>query len=161
MNKTLILYMGNPIVKNDQIGLIVGARLSSILASSPGVDAQEFSGSPLDFVAQISDYNRVILVDSVSTGRQPVGSVVLYTQEEILKNHGDVYLHGMNLSEALALGRRMQIPFPTTLHLIGIEAGTVDKFSDSMSIDLADRLGQIICEARRIVDRLIYTSQKR
>lgn len=155
MASTLILYLGNPIVKNDQVGLIVGAQIASLFSSNPEVDVQEFSGSPLDLVSDIQGYDRLILIDSTSTGKRTIGSVTLFGEEEFLSNRGDVYLHGMNLSEALILCRRMQLPFPKELHLIGIEAGAIYEFGEILSAELQDKLPQIIPEVRRIVEKLI------
>jgi hydrogenase maturation protease len=152
--RTLILYLGNPIVKNDQIGLIVGSQLAALFSKLPGVEMREFSGSPLDLVSDISGYERLILIDSISTGR-PVGSVVLFGEEEILSGKGDVYLHGMNLSEALNLCRRIRLPFPRKLHLVGIESGVMYEFGEKMSGELREKLPGIISEVRRLIGGLI------
>jgi hydrogenase maturation protease len=155
MARTLILYLGNPIVKNDQVGLIVGSRLAALFSSNPQVDVREFSGSPLDLVSDTHGYDRLILIDSISTGVKPIGSVSLFGEPDILSNRGDVYLHGMNLSEALTLCRRMQLPFPGELYLVGIEAGVIYEFSEDLSADLQDKIAQIIPEVRRIVEELL------
>lgn len=155
MTRTLILYLGNPIVKNDQVGLIVGSQVASLFASNPQVDVHEFSGSPLDLVSGIQGYDRLILIDSISTGEKPIGSVTLFREEDIQSKRGDVYLHGMNLSEALTLCRRMQLPFPEELYLVGIEAGVIYEFSENLSTDLQGKMGQIIPQVRRIVEELL------
>ena len=155
MAKTLILYMGNPIVKNDQVGLIAGSQIAAFYSTHPAVDVKEFSGSPLDLVSDIHGYDRLILIDSISTGQHPIGSVTLFSEDDILAGGGDVYLHGMNLSEALKLCRRMQLPFPGQLHLIGIEAGVIYEFDENLSTELRDKLPEIIPEVRRVVEELI------
>ena len=155
MASTLILYMGNPIVKNDQVGLIVGSRIASFYSSRAGVDVKQFGGSPLDLVSDIQGYDRLILIDSISTGQRPIGSIKLFAEEDILAGEGDVYLHGMNLSEALKLCRRLQLPFPGELHLIGIEAGVIYEFDESPSAELRDALPRITPEVRKIIEELI------
>jgi hydrogenase maturation protease len=152
--RILILYLGNPIVKNDQVGLIVGSQLAALFSRLPEVQVREFSGSPLDLVSDISGYERLILIDSISTGR-PVGSVVLFGEEEILSGKGDIYLHGMNLSEALNLCRRIRLPFPEELNLVGIESGVMDEFGEKISGELQAKLPGIISEVRRLVQGLI------
>jgi hydrogenase maturation protease len=155
MTRTLILYLGNPIVKNDQVGLIVGSQVASLFASNPQVNVHEFSGSPLDLASDIQGCDRLILIDSISTGEKPIGSVTLFREEGILSKRGDVYLHGMNLSEAITLCRRMQLPFPDELYLVGIEAGVIYEFSENLSADLQDKMDQIIPQVRRIVEELL------
>ena len=116
---------------------------------------REFSGSPLDLVSDVSGYDRLILIDSISTQQSPIGSVILFGEEDVLSGKGDIYLHGMNLSEALKLCRRLQLPFPKVMHLIGIEAGVIYRFDENMSTELRDELPRIILEVRRIVEELI------
>jgi hydrogenase maturation protease len=152
---TLILYLGNPIVRNDQVGLIVGSRIATLFSSNSNVEVREFSGSPLDLVSDIHGYDRLVLIDSISTGKRPIGSVVLFGEEDILASRGDAYLHGMNLSEALTLCRRMDLPFPNVVHLIGIEAGDMYEFDENLSAELRQGLPGIILEVRRIVENLI------
>jgi hydrogenase maturation protease len=155
MTSTLILYMGNPIVRNDQVGLIAGSQIAASYSKQAGVEAREFSGSPLDLVSDVQGYDRLILIDSVYTGQRPIGSVTVFGEEEIIAGGGDVYLHGMNLSEALKLCRRMQLPFPKQLHLIGIEAGVIYEFDENLSVELREELPGIISEVLRVVGELI------
>jgi hydrogenase maturation protease len=152
---TLILYMGNPIVKNDQVGLIAGTQIAAFYANRPDVKVREFGGSPLDLVSDIQGYDHLILIDSISTGAHEIGSVTVFGEEEILAGGGDVYLHGMNLSEALKLCRRLQLPFPGKLHLVGIEAGVIYEFDESLSAELRDKLPAAISGVRRAVGELL------
>jgi hydrogenase maturation protease len=122
------------------------------------VEVREFSGSPLDLVSDVQGYERLILIDSISTDKHPVGSVIVFSEQEILAGSGDVYLHGMNLSEALKLCRRMQLPFPGRLHLLGIEAGVIYEFDESLSVELQEALPGIIGEVRRVLDGLLADS---
>jgi hydrogenase maturation protease len=161
----LILYMGNPIVKNDQVGLIAGAQIAAFYRGRPDVEVREFSGSPLDLVSDVQGYDHLILIDSISTGEREIGSVAVFGEDAILAGRGDVYLHGMNLSEALKLCRRMQLPlklcrrmqlpFPGRLHLVGIEAGVIYEFDEELSAELRDKLPAIISEVQRTVGDLI------
>jgi hypothetical protein len=61
----------------------------------------------------------------------------------------------MNLSEALKLCRRMQLPFPGKLHLVGIEAGVIYEFDERLSAELRDKLPAVISEVRKAVGELI------
>jgi len=117
---TLLLYLGNPIAGDDGIGIEVGSRLAAELSAASGsgaatrsttaprvVTAREFSGSPLDLLGAVEGYDRLILLDAVATGA-PVGTVRLYDEGELMARRGDTYPHGLNLPEAIALGRRLQ-----------------------------------------------------
>jgi hydrogenase maturation protease len=155
VSSNLILYLGNPIVKNDQVGLIAGSHIARLYSSDPRVEVREFSGSPLDLISEIQGYQQLILIDSIATGKQPTGTVSVFSEEEILAEKGDIYLHGMNLSEALKLGHRLQLPVPERLHLVGIEAGVIYEFAENLSPELREALPGIKSEVKRIVEGLI------
>jgi hydrogenase maturation protease len=151
----LILYIGNPIVKNDQIGLEVGRLLAGRFSADPGVRVSEFSGSPLELLSEITGEEQVILVDSVSTGRRPPGSVTLFTGEQILAERGDLYPHGTSLPEALRLGRRLGLALPRKLDLVGIEVGPIREFGQSLSPELSSALRRIQLEVLQICEGLL------
>ena len=100
MTSTLILYMGNPIVKNDQVGLIVGSRIAAFYTTSADVTVRQFGGSPLDLVSDVHGYDRLILIDSISTGRHPLGSVTVFAEQDILSGVFPSELLLMTLSKS-------------------------------------------------------------
>ena len=152
---TLLLYLGNPIAGDDGIGLEVGVRLAGELgASGTAVTAREFSGSPLDLLGAVEGYDRLILLDAVATGA-PVGTVKLFDERALMARRGDTYPHGLNLPEALALGRRLGADLPARIHLIGVEIRPALAFASGFSPELADRLPAILTEARRLLADLL------
>jgi hydrogenase maturation protease len=153
--RTLVLYLGNPIVRNDQVGLIAGARLARALAGRPGVEIREFEGSPLDLVSHLEGYHRLILIDSIWTGARRPGAVALYREPQLLAERGDAYPHGLNLPEAVRLARRLELPLPAEIALIGIETGPITRFGEGLDPELTERLEEICAEVARAVHELI------
>jgi hydrogenase maturation protease len=152
---TLVLYIGNPIVRNDQIGLVIGAHLRNLYGKAPGIEVREFTGSPLDLISLIEGYPTVILIDSVSLGSGDKGSVHLFDEAALVARRGDSYPHGMNIPEALALARRLGLDMPERLWLIGVEVGPIREFGDSPDAQLASRSQCIVREATAILERLL------
>jgi two-component system alkaline phosphatase synthesis response regulator PhoP len=72
-----------------------------------------------------------------------------------MARRGDTYPHGLNLPEALALGRRLQAELPARIHLIGIEIRPALAFASGFSPELADRLPAVLAEARRLLADLL------
>jgi hydrogenase maturation protease len=151
---TLILALGNPIAGDDQVGLRVGARLADELAALPATEMREFIGSPLDLVAEAGGFDQLVLLDAVCTGRE-IGTVISFTEQDLAAEAGDTYPHGLNVPEALALGRRMGLPLPARITLVGIEVGPVREFGDSLSPELGGKLDAITRESRRILMGLL------
>ena len=140
----LLIYLGNPIIKNDCIGIRIGRRLERDLDSQRNIDICEFVGSPLDLVTHFEGYQKVILVDSIMTGDLDIGTVVLFKEDEILDHAGNFHsLHGINLPEALALSKRLGMAMPSRILLIGIEIGDADEFGETLSEELHEKLEDI------------------
>jgi len=154
-SRTLVLYIGNPIVRNDQIGLLVGARLKHLFSGTPGLEIREFTGSPLDLITLLEGYDKAILVDSVALDGEEVGSVHLFDEEALLARQGDSYPHGMNIPEALALARRLGIAIPAKLWLIGIEVPSILEFGESLDPELAAREQQVSREVALTLRKLL------
>ncbi|MGA1864475.1 MAG: hydrogenase maturation protease [bacterium] len=151
---TLLVYLGNPILKNDCIGIKIGSRLEKDLRTRRDIQICEFVGSPLDLVTQFTGYKRIILVDSIITGTLDIGSVVVFKDDEILTCSGNPhYVHGVNLAEALALSKRLGILLPSHILLIGIEIGKADEFGGTLSDDLNSKMDDIYHNIYDIISR--------
>ncbi len=110
----------------------------------------------MDLVTQLTGYKRVILVDSIITGGLDIGSVVVFKKNELLNYSKNFhYLHGVNLPEALALSKRMGIPLPHQMLLIGIEIGKADEFGETLSDELNDKLEDIYENVFDAVSRVL------
>lgn len=151
---TLLVYLGNPILKNDCIGIKIGRQLEDDLSHRKDIKVCEFIGSPLDLVVKFEGYKRIILVDSIITGTMDIGTVLIFKEEDLLNNSGSLhYLHGVNLSEALALSKRLGIPLPSPIILIGIEIGKADEFGETLSDELNGKMDDIYHNIYDIVSR--------
>jgi len=148
---SLIVYLGNPILSSDRIGLDVGRRLARELPrfSLPNaVEIREFVGSPLDLLSELEGYRQLVLIDSIVTRKMEIGEVALFREEEIVDFAKAQYVHGLNLAEVIALSRRLGLPFPERILLIGIEVGDVGKFGDRLDPKLEARLQDIHAAVR-------------
>ena len=60
-------------------------------------------------------------------------------------------MHGLNLAEVIALSRRLSLPFPERILLIGIEVGDIGAFGDALDPQLRDRFSEIYRNVRDAV----------
>jgi hydrogenase maturation protease len=141
-HKTLICYLGNPIVRNDCIGYILGRRLEREFAGTD-VAVREFTGSALDFVSETQGFQQVLVVDAMVTGTASVGTVKVMTEADLERYRVGASAHSINLPEALALARTMHIPIPERVILIGIEVAWSGEFGEELAPELADQLERI------------------
>lgn len=120
-----------------------------------GVAVRQFTGSPLALLQEAAVCARLILIDAISTGKSPVGSVRLFMEQDFSRAQGDLFPHGMNLPAVLALGRRVGITLPRWIRLVGIEVGSIRDFGETPEPELAAKIESIAREAFQIVKGLL------
>ena len=84
---------------------------------------------------------RVILIDSLNTGKHKQGEVVTFTLdtlEDLTYGHS-ASAHDASLKTALEVGRRMgeQLPADADTHVVAIEARHVYDFKEELSPEVA------------------------
>jgi hydrogenase maturation protease len=141
-------------VRNDQVGLLVGEHIAREIPPLGGLAVRQFTGSPLALLQEVWACSRLILIDSICAGC-PIGTVRLFTEEDLLRAQGDLSPHGMNLPAVLALARRMQVALPRWIRLIGIEVGSIQEFGAAPEPDIAARMDGIAGEALCILRQLL------
>ncbi|HUV06964.1 MAG TPA: hydrogenase maturation protease [Spirochaetia bacterium] len=138
-----MFFLGNPILRNDRIGLLIGARLKEQIGSREGFEVREFVGSPLSLLTEIQGRRQLIIIDSIVSGSLEKGSIAVFGKEEIRSFSKTLYPHGMNLPEVVALSEKLGIELPGKMILIGIEVGRIERFGESLDPDLEERLEDI------------------
>jgi len=142
--KTLVIGLGNPILGDDGVGWVVAEQVRSALSNPKGaipnpqsveVDCASLGG--LSLMERLTGYERVILVDAIFTGTQPVGTVSQFLLDDLpdLSAGHSASAHDTSLRNALHVGRDMDILLPTdeNVTIITIEAAAVYDFSQELS----------------------------
>ena len=147
--KTLIIGLGNPILGDDGVGWVVAEQVKAVLAdrlssvvngASIEVDCASLGG--LSLMERLTGSERVILIDSIFTGRKDVGSLSQFTLRELpdLTGGHSASAHDTSLRNALNVGRSMHIELPEdeNVIIIAIEAEAVYDFSQELSPAVAE-----------------------
>ncbi len=92
-----------------------------------------------------------MIVDSIITGKYPVGSVIVLRIED-LKINKSVFTHGVGLHEVIELMKALNFNYPKNLYVIAIEVK--DFFTPSLELtkELQDKLEDI---ALNVLDRML------
>ena len=111
MMKTLVLGIGNPILRDDGIGIYV-ARAAEAAYDKDDVDFCEASVGGLRLLNVINGYERVIMVDAIMMRDGRPGDIYRMGPNELCASlHADCS-HDMSLPVALALGRELGMVLP-------------------------------------------------
>jgi len=131
--RTLIIGLGNPLLRDDAVGLQVARRVRAALAGRDDAEVVEESCGGLRLMERMVGYDRAILIDAIRGDRTP-GTVLTLDPREVHTQHS-ASAHDVNLPTALALGRRTgaRLPSDDQLRIIAIEVEDVETFGEEMT----------------------------
>ena len=139
--KTIVVGLGNPLLGDDGVGWKVAEVVKQRLGESSPFAVECFSLSGLSLMEQLIGYERVILIDSLNTGKHNQGEVVTFTLdtlEDLTYGHS-ASAHDASLKTALGVGRTMEAALPADkdIHVVAIEARHVYDFKEELSPEVA------------------------
>lgn len=131
--KTIVLGLGNPILRDDAIGLHVVRALEPHLAGCADIDIGEDHRGGLRLMERLIGYDRAIVVDAICTGAK-AGVIHRLSSPDLPTQHSGSS-HDMNLPMALEVGRRAgaHLPKNEDILIFGIEAEDVLTFGQELS----------------------------
>jgi hydrogenase maturation protease len=153
--KTLVIGLGNPILGDDGVGWVVAEQVRAALyhpetpvAESRPVEVDCASLGGLSLMERLTGSERVILVDAIFSGTQPVGTVRQFPLCDLpdLSGGHSASAHDTSLRNALNVGRGMNILLPKdeNVFIVAIEAKNVYDFSEELSPAVARAVPQAV-----------------
>ena len=118
--RLLVLGLGNDILSDDAIGLLIVRRLESDTGRLLPVDFRETTEMGLSLLDFMAGYDSVFIVDSILTGKAEPGTVhyVEYGSKEQRTRRTP---HFLGVADTLALGAELRIPMPRCVRIFAIE----------------------------------------
>ena len=161
--KTLILGLGNSILRDDSVGLKVVRELGRKIRKKD-VDVEEASFANIEILEAIGSYDRLIIVDSIKTGRGRPGELFSLSLEDLQPTLHLSCPHDINLATALELGKRLGMHVPEEIRIYAIEVEDNQTFSESCTPLVEEAIPRIVEEiAQRecfIFGRKVFACQK-
>ena len=139
--KVLLLGMGNPILTDDGVGIVVAKALEGKVK---GADVATSAMIGFDLLDAITGYDKVYLIDAMCSRDGTVGEVKKISKEG---SAGTMHLftsHGIHFFELMELGKRCGLNMPEIGAVYGIEIGDSVCFGSSLTMELQERLGSIM-----------------
>jgi hydrogenase maturation protease len=131
--RILVLGLGNPILRDDAIGLRVARGVASVLQGQEDIEVSEDYHGGLRLMERMIGFDRAILVDAVISGARP-GTVHHLTPQDLPTAHTSSS-HDVTLPAALAVGYQAgaHLPAMEDVHILAIEAGDVHTFGEDLT----------------------------
>lgn len=134
--KTMVLGVGNPILRDDGIGIhvIEALRKEHLDDSDISLDTA-FTGG-LNLLDMIRGYEKVILVDAIAEQKSTPGEVKRFALQSASSVHSG-NPHDVSLAEALALAKDLgDTSLPKEIILIGIVIRMTHDFGEKLSTEV-------------------------
>ena len=128
--KTLVIGLGNPLLRDDSVGLRVAQQLRPLLAGYSDIEIVEDYRGGLRLMERMVGFDRAIIIDAICTGAEP-GTIHLLSPGDI-PTQRSASAHDVNLPTALQLGRNSgaHLPINEAILLVGVEAADINTFDD-------------------------------
>ena len=118
--KTLVLGLGNELLSDDAVGLLVAGDVEKAVAL-PGVEVKTTQTAGFRLVELLMGYDKVIVVDAIISDRAPAGEVYWLELGDLVRPLRAVANHNIHLADALELGRKLNQPMPREVRVLAIE----------------------------------------
>ena len=134
---TVIVGLGNPLLRDDGVGNRVAEILKKRLTHHPLIDVLELSAGGLRLMEALVGYDRAIIIDAMCTGRYRAGTVRMLGADDLAMALHATSTHDTSLARALASGIHLGFVLPRQIDFWGIEARECYTFGEIMSPEVA------------------------
>jgi hydrogenase maturation protease len=141
MLKTIVIGLGNSILGDDGVGCLAADALRERPeAASVEIDTLAVGG--ISLMERMIGFERAIVIDAISTGGSPTGSVTCFPLEAL----GNAFAghlgsaHDTSLLTALEVGRTLGAELPKQVSVVAIESPYVFDFSTQLSPEVASAI---------------------
>ncbi|MGC8792364.1 MAG: hydrogenase maturation protease [Bryobacteraceae bacterium] len=113
-----LLGLGNELLADDAFGLIVARQAAERI---PGLEVVCSSESGLALLDYLTGVSRLLIVDTIQTGRYVPGTLLEFNARELAAAPAGAP-HGAGLREALDLGQALGLPLAGEVWVLAVEA---------------------------------------
>lgn len=145
----LLLAMGNDLLGDDAVALLA-ARAVAEQVDPGSIDVVETSEAGLALMERMTGYDQALLMDSVQTGKHPVGSIIEFQMGDFSKVIAPSP-HYAGMPEVFDMASRLGIPMPTDLRILAVEVANPFDFSPSLTPWVQDALPHLVDAALQVL----------
>jgi len=138
--KTLIMGIGNPILTDDGVGIRIA---EAIKTERPGVEVIETSEAGMALVDCVEGYDRLIIVDSIITGREKPGAFYKLDLEQLGPAKDSPSSHGLDIATAFKLGEGLGYKMPQVVSLYAVEIKNNTTFGERCTEEVQEKISLV------------------
>ena len=133
--RTVVVGLGNPVLRDDGVGLAVAAELQRLLeeAPVPGVDVLASTRAGFEMIDLLRGYSRATLVDCIVIPDPQPGRVRRLTLDDVSGCARLVNAHEISVGTAIRLAEQLGVPMPGRVDILAVEGGDTTTLSEAMT----------------------------
>lgn len=143
---TLVLGIGNPILSDDAVGIKIAQRIELV---KPDVTVEQTNEAAIALLDLITDYDKLIIIDSIKTKQGKAGELYKLTLEDFRPNKDFTSSHGMDIATAFEVGKSLGCRMPQSVSIYAVEVQDNETFAEQCTKEVAERLPIIV---KQIID---------
>lgn len=144
-----VLGLGNEILADDALGILAARELAKLFPPED-VEVVESSESGLHLLDYVTGVSRLVVIDTVETGRAAPGTITVLSDVSVQSAPG-TSAHGTGLFDALALARKLGFPAPSEVIILAVEAADCLTLGAPMHPAVAAALPHVLEQAKAII----------
>ena len=144
--KTLILGIGNPILRDDGAGIKIARKVKE---KNPHLKVIETSEAGIAFLDLIVGYDRLIIIDSIKTEQGKPGELYKLELGDLKPNMDFSSSHAIDIATALELGQKLGYRMPQSVCIYAMEIKDNSTFSEECTEEVEEG---IPVAARQIIE---------
>ena len=122
MSRSLVLGLGNPILGDDSIGFRLAELISKRLDGTPDTEFLSTSLAGVRLLDEIPGYDRLVVIDSITTGRNAPGTMTRMGLEDLPEcSASRLSVHHVPFNRLMDIGRSGGLHMPDVVHIYAIE----------------------------------------
>lgn len=148
--KTIIVGVGNPILSDDGIGVIIANQISALIDPEKREDVSitEASIGGIRLMELLVGFEKAIIIDAIqnTNGNQPGKwyKMSLADLQSISPTQHSTSPHDTSLITALELGQRLGFQLPTEITIYAIEVENIKDFGEVPSQSVQNSIPEVI-----------------
>ncbi len=145
---TIVLGIGNPVLRDDGVGIKVARRIKE---AAPDVEVVETAEAGLTLLDYAPDHDRLIIIDSIKAGsggasESEAGEVCKIDFTSLDPAMDFTSFHGVDIVTAFELGRRLGYKMPERVSVYAVTVKDNLTFDEECSVEVERKIPEIAGE---------------
>ena len=142
-NKTIVVGLGNPLMSDEGIGVVLVNRLSELSDKYPFVDFVDGGTGGMNLLHLLDDRKNAIIIDCANMEQEP-GQIKKFSPDEVksVKQLAHQSLHEQDLLKIIEIAKQLD-QCPEEIVIFGIQPKNIE-LDQTLSLELTQKIDNYI-----------------